>query len=442
MMLAVLAFIWNAHFGGPGLGDSVFAYAVASDPSGNVVVTGTIRGSPNTGFGGATLTSAGDTDIFIAKYTAAGAHSWSLRFGSTGPDVGYGIGTDSSGNVYVTGRFQGTVDFGGGPLVGQSNDIFVAKYSSAGAHIWSQRFGGTGVEVGTAISVMSNGTFAITGSYGFFGNGQTDFGGGVLTSAGQSDMFIAKYDSSGNHLWSKSIGGAGIESGMGIAIDSLGEVSATGYFGASMYLPCMAISSAGSLDGIAIKYSSSGTLMWARRFGGTTEDKGMAVALGSGGETVVTGYFNATASFGGSSHTSIGGVDTFLVKYLSAGTWSWDSAFSSSLGLEGNSNAVAMDTANNIAITGSMLQGIDFGGGALCPSCGTYDVYVAKFDSTGSHQWSNRYVATNDDHGNGIAFDPSGNVFVVGDYMEGVDFGGGTMPSPGGTDGFLVKFGP
>jgi chitodextrinase len=104
--------MWSTRFGGSTLSDSVIVNAVAVDANGNVVITGQLEGRAN--FGSTVLTSSGDRDIFIAKYSSSGAYQWSKRFGDTGSDIGYGIGVDTSGNVLVIGQFQGTVDFGGG----------------------------------------------------------------------------------------------------------------------------------------------------------------------------------------------------------------------------------------------------------------------------------------------------------------------------------------
>jgi hypothetical protein len=84
---------------------------------------------------------------------------------------------------------------------------------------------------------------------------------------------------------------------------------------------------------------------------------------------------------------------------------------------------------------------VDFGGGALAEN-GSYDIFAAKFSASGAHLWSKRFGVLYDDHGNAIVMDAGGNVIVVGDFFEGVDFGGGALQSPGGVDGFLVKFGP
>ena len=442
--LAAGDFSWQRSFGGPTLGDNVIVWAAATDSSGNVVIAGEMQGSVN--FGGSKLVSSGtERDVFVARYSSAGAHLWSQRFGSTGSDTGYGVGVDSGGNVYVAGTFSGTVNFGGGPLVSAGNsDIFLAKYSSAGAHVWSKRIGGTGTEVANGIAVKSNGTFGVTGQFGNFG-GPVDFGGGPLTSAGGSDAFVAEYASSGAHVWSRAIGGIGNDVGFSVAIDGTsGAVAITGIFTGSVSIACNGITSAGDTDGYVLQYSATGSLAWIRRFGGISSDRGTAIAIAPGGSVVLTGYFNNTADFGGGSHTSVGGADIFLAKYTSSGTWTWDKVFGTISGFGDLPKAVAVDSSGNIALTGSILGGVDFGGGPLCPTCSTYDVFVAKFTSAGTHVWSHRYVGGNayDDHGNAVTMDASGNVIVGGDFFDSVDFGGGNMTSPGGVSGFLAKFAP
>ncbi len=431
--------MWSKRFGGSTLSDSVIVNAVAVDVNGNAVITGQLEGRAD--FGGGTLISSGDRDVFIARYSSSGAYLWSKRFGSTGSDIGYGIGVDSSGNVFVTGQFQGTVDFGGGSLTSAGGtDIFVAKYSSSGAHLWSKRFGGTGNEVGYGIAVAGNGDMALTGYFGYFGSA-VDFGGGPLTSAGGPDLFVAKFSASGVHVWSRAVGGTGQDTGLSVGLDSGGNVVVTGYFQGTVNFGGGALTSAGGTDIFLMKYSASGAYVWAKRFGGASDDRGVGVAVVGTGEVVVTGYFNATADFGGGAQVSTGGVDIFLAKYSSTGAHTWSKVFGTSYGFGDIPRGVSLDASGNIALTGSILGPVDFGGGALAES-GSYDIFAAKFSASGVHLWSKRFGVLYDDHGNAIAMDAGGNILMAGDFLEGVDFGGGTLPSPGNIDGFLVKFGP
>jgi len=156
------------------------------DRSGNILVTGYFGGTID--FGGGPLNSAGNSDIFVAKFTADGSHVWSKRFGDTSEDRGSSVATDASNNVLFTGFFNGTVDFGGGPLTSAGlDDIYIAKFAADGSHLWSKRFGDTlPVDFGLSVAVDASGNVLVTGVFG----GTVDFGGGPLTSAGSGDIFV------------------------------------------------------------------------------------------------------------------------------------------------------------------------------------------------------------------------------------------------------------
>jgi hypothetical protein len=179
-----------AHLWSQRFGNSLddYGYWAAVDGSGNVFVTGKFIGTVD--FGGGNLTGAGNYEIFLAKYDAAGVHQWSQRFGSTGADIGYSVAADGLGNVVVTGHFNGTVDFGGGNLISAGGyDIFLAKYDAAGVHVWSKRFGSGNHDIGYSVADGSGNVF-VTGYF----SGTVNFGGGSLVSASFApDIFLAKY---------------------------------------------------------------------------------------------------------------------------------------------------------------------------------------------------------------------------------------------------------
>jgi hypothetical protein len=107
---------WSKGLGGGGID---LGTAATTDPAGSVVMAGYFNGTVN--LGGGNLVSAGGSDIFLAKYTAGGTHVWSLRLGSTTADIPVSIATDGAGNIFLTGFFTGTVDFGGGGLVSRAS---------------------------------------------------------------------------------------------------------------------------------------------------------------------------------------------------------------------------------------------------------------------------------------------------------------------------------
>jgi len=164
--------------------------AVAYDKSGNILVAGSFGGTIN--LGGTTLTSSGMDDVFVAKFSPAGQLMWAKGFGDSNVQTAAGIGVDSSGNVYVAGNFKGSINFGGGALSAAGTlfiDVFLAKLSSDGSHVWSKSFGDTNVQNVQGLAVDTAGDVVIAG---FFQN-DINFGGNTLTSNGLNEMFVAKF---------------------------------------------------------------------------------------------------------------------------------------------------------------------------------------------------------------------------------------------------------
>jgi fibronectin type III domain protein/beta-propeller repeat-containing protein len=308
--------LWSKRFGSAA--DAFGAesgYGVAVDGGGNVAVTGSFYGTVD--FGGGALRSAGDPDIFLVKLSAAGTHLWSKRFGAVGNnEAGNAVAVDGGGNVVLTGRFNGAVDFGGGALAGSGVDIFVAKFSSAGTHLWSERFGGTGsTDSGNGVAVDGSGNVVLTGNFG----GTTDFGSGALTSVGGDDIFVAKFSSAGTPVWSKRFGDpfsmAGFDVGRAVAVDGSGNVVVTGVFLGAVNFGGGALTGAGSTDVFVAKFSSAGTHLWSKRFGGTTIDEGLSVAVNGGSNVVVTGRFLSSINFGDGPLTAVGASDVFVTSF-------------------------------------------------------------------------------------------------------------------------------
>jgi len=245
--------IWSKIFGG---GNDDLANSVSVDSSGNVYITGYF-GSSTINFGGGTLNNAGGSDIFLAKFDSNGNHLWSKRFGKSSDDLGSSVSVDSSGNVYITGYFDSsTINFGGGVLSNAgSYDIFLARFDSNGNHLWSKRFGGGNDDLANSVSIDGPGNIYMTG---WFESSTIDFGGGALTNAnaGSRDIFLAKFDSNGNHLWSKRFGGSSDDLGHSVSVDSSGNVYGTGsFFGSNVNFGGCPLSSTGGYDIYLIKYA-------------------------------------------------------------------------------------------------------------------------------------------------------------------------------------------
>jgi len=365
-------------------------------------------------------------------------HLWSKRFGGSYADTGYSVSVDSSGNVYITGYFSSsTIDFGGGALTNANAgdyDIFLARFDSNGNHLWSKSFGGSSSDYGTSVSVDSSGNVYITGE---FGSSTIDFGGGALTNAGGWDIFLAKFDSNGNHKWSKRFGGSYADTGYSVSVDSSGNVYITGYFDSSTIdFGGGALTNAGNSDIFLAKFDSNGNHLWSKRFGGSSSDIGYSVSVDSSGNVYITGrFYSSTIDFGGGALTNAGYSDIFLARFDSNGNHKWSKRFGGSSDDRGSS--VSVDSSGNVYITGYFDSStIDFGGGSL-NGLGTF---LAKFDSDGKHLWSKSFVGGN---GYFVSVDSSGNVYGTG-YFQGsnIDFGGCPLSSAGGYDIYLIKYAP
>ena len=329
-------YVWANRIGGA---SNDIAYAIALDGSGNVHVTGYMQGSNvdfDPGAGTANLSSVGGRDIFIAKYDASGNYLWANRMGGTSSEVGYGIALDGSGNVHITGAFLSTTaDFD--PGVGTANlsnagndDIFVAKYDASGNYLWAGRTGGTNSDIGYGIAVDGSGNVHVTGS---FQGSNVDFDPGAGTanrsSAGNHDIFIAKYDVSGNYLWANRVGGASIDDGYGITLDGSGNVYATGAFlGANVDFDPGAgtanLSSVGNINMFIAQYDASGNYIWANRTGSVIA-RGNGLASDGSGNVLATGYFQGSDTDfdpgAGTANLSsgCGNRDAFAMRLSSAG---------------------------------------------------------------------------------------------------------------------------
>jgi hypothetical protein len=422
------------HLWGQRFGSTAYesGYALATDGEGNAYVTGCFQGTVN--FGGSALVSAGSEDIFLAKYDVRGHHLWSTRFGSTGMERSYALAMDASSNVFITGLFEGTVDFGGGGLVSAGGyDIFLAKYDADGIHRWSRSFGAFGPDVGNSVAVDGSGNAIMTGYF----NGTVDFGGGNIAGAGGGDIVLAKYTTSGAHQWSLGMGGTALDFGQSVAIDASGHVVVSGGFSGTVNFGGAGLVSAGGNDVFLAKYSSSGAHQWSQRSGSIGNDYGCAVALDASGAPVLSGRFEGTVNFGGSNLVSAGGCDIFLAKYNAGGVHQWSRAFG---GLDSDfGNSVVLDASGSVYVAGQFLGTVDFGGGNLV-SAGNADVFLSAYDANGVHQWSRRFGGPGMDTAMGVTLDDFGNLVTTGGFNYAMSFGGASLVSAGSYDAFLAKF--
>jgi len=328
----------RAILDGNASGDDITASNLLADAgtgiasSGDPLETAVSRIHADGGTGGVFVDNTGELSVDDLSPD----FGFALRAGAGNGDFGYSVATDSWGNVYVAGWFEGTVDFDPGAGVynltsAGDRDLFVAKYSSTGDLVWARNIGGTGDDRAKSIAVADDGSVYTTG----FFKGTVDFDPGAgtfnLTTAGVRDIFVSKLDSQGNFVWARSMGASGEDEGIGICVADDGSVYTSGFFrGTTDFDPgagTFNLTSAGGSDAFVSKLDSQGNFLWAGRMGGTSEEFAEDIVVGADGSVYTTGYFKGTADFdpgaGSVNLTSAGGDDLFVSKLDSSGNLLW-----------------------------------------------------------------------------------------------------------------------
>lgn len=284
--------VWARTFGGM---DSDAAEDVASTAGGQIVVTGSFKGKVNAA--GVELKSRGNEDIFLLELTDSGDLLWAKQYGHRKLDVGHKLAVDRQDNILFLGEFTDSADFGGGPLQSHGNrDVALVKLDSRGGHIWSKSFGSSLNEFGLGMAVDPAGNIAIVGSF----DDSIDFGAGALRSQGESDIYVAKFDATGMHMWSRAYGANREDIAAGVGTDKYGNVVVGGWFRQKVDFGGGPLEAAeANKDGFLLKLSADGRHVWSRRFGDRDHDQIRAIAVNDAGRTAVAGVFRFSLNLGG-----------------------------------------------------------------------------------------------------------------------------------------------
>ncbi|MBY0433214.1 MAG: gliding motility-associated C-terminal domain-containing protein [Cyclobacteriaceae bacterium] len=398
--------------------------------------------------------------LVLASLTAHAQYpelNWAQNFGSTLPlsDAGNAVASDAAGNIYVTGHFSGTVDFDNGPgtvnlTSAGSTDVFVAKFNSAGDLIWAKGFGGTQGDGGTAIAIDGVGNVLIAG--GFRGTADLDPGPGVVnfTSAGETDILACKLDANGNFLWAYAVGGISFDNGNSIALNTANDVVVTGNFRQTVdFDPGPGVTSftnVGLDDSFIVKLNgATGGLLWAKQVECGTTD----VTIDASNNILTTGAFIGTVDFDpGAGVFQLTGIanEAFVLKMDDNGNFVW------AVSMGGNSDDVAQairtDVAGNVYTAGKFVRGdgsphdFDPGPGVfqLTPvpdiNPSNSDIYVSKLTASGGFIWAKHLGGIGAEEPFALALDATGNVYTTGYFQGTVDFDPGSSSYSFTADGF------
>lgn len=351
-----------------------YATGIGAAPSGAVVIAGSFENTLN--FGGTPLVAAGGDDIFSAGFTAAGATSWSRRYGdATLYQRALDLAVDSRGEAVFVGRLNGTVNFGGAPLTGANSDIFVVKVDAGGNHVWSRAWGDAAMQVGTGVAVDASDNVLVVGQL----DGRVDLGGGPIGTG--TAVFLAKLSAAGGYTFARAF--ATTESAVKrtrVAADAAGNIYVAGNVRGTIDFGGGPAAGGGDFDVFVAKFDPAGRLLWHHEYGDAAVQELTDIAVDAAGNVALTGCFDGVMNFGGGPLTSLGG-DEFV-------------------------------------------------GG---------DVFVAKLGADGAHRFSARYGDAAAQRGQSVAIDARGDLVVAGEFRGAVDFGDGPLTSAGGTDIFVAR---
>ncbi len=297
---------------------------------------GTVDFDPGVGIDNATASAL--IDGFVLKLDPNGNRIIDVQFGGTGYDEVIAIAVDGSANIYVTGEFDGTVDLDPGSqstnYTADGYDIFVTKLDDVGNFVWGKQLGGPGTEIGNGIGVDGTGNVYLTGKF----TGTVDFdpsaGTTAYTADGFSDAYLTRLDASGNLIWAVKIGGAGLDEGKALTLDANGAVVWTGGFQDTIDIEIGGgvtnLYNAVGTDIFVAKFNPNISLAWAKNMGGDGTDWGYAIALDANESVLLTGQFTNDCDFdpdaGTANLTSLGENDIYVTK-LSLLTSIADAAF-------------------------------------------------------------------------------------------------------------------
>lgn len=443
---------WGTFYGGFGFDQG---YSAATDGSSNIYLTGETASTTAIATAGAyQTTKSGTFDAFVAKFNSAGTLVWATYLGGSGTDTGFGITTDASGNVYVTGSTASNTGIASCCSYQTSNaggyDIFLSKFNSAGTLQWSTYYGGTADDEGRDVVTDGAGNVYITGSTGSLTSIAT--AGGFQTSNAGSDAFLVKFSSAGALIWGTYYGDTGGEVGYSLAADGANNIyiagitqSASNLASTGAYQTSM---NGGTSDAFLVKFNSAGSRLWGTYYGGFGADIGYGVVTDASNNVYLTGQTGSSSliATAGAHQTAIGGggSDGFLVKFNSTGTRQWGTYYGGTA--FDDASGLAIDAGNNVYLIGSTSSA-----GGISTSWahqtalggGSTDAYLVKFNSSGVRQWGTYHGGNGADVGLAVFVDGSGRINITGRTTSTnamAPAGGYQTVNGGSTDLFLAQF--
>ncbi|MBC8048298.1 MAG: SBBP repeat-containing protein [Fimbriimonadaceae bacterium] len=463
---------WAYSFGSNDFYETDQAFDVETDEEGNVYMTGyyvdSVDFDPGPGEAFYYFSDVKKAGV-LAKYSPDAELLWVVPVGDYyGQAAGYEINFDNEGNVLWTGWVLGSVDFDPGPathLAGGSltaTSIFLAKYDSHGNYIFALAVDGNYPSSGKQIITDDDNNILIIGNFQStidFDPSGAEFS---LTSENfYGDLFFAKYSSSGDFIFAKSISATptsdNFDHGDYVAEDAAGNIFITGMFSGSCdFDPDAGVT---ELTGIAAdiffaKYDADMNLIWVKQIAGNDQKETHAIALDNDENIYIAGWYRGDMDMDASGneytleHSTDLSDDIFFAKYTNAGEIVW----AKTIGGYGYDYArsIAVDDEGLIYISGDFYSSVDFDPGSgvhlLEDTINHGDGFIALYDNNGNYlnasqiegsMWNETYIMN-------MHLNNAGDIYITGYFSQSADFdctnGDNILTSGGDYDFFLAKY--
>ena len=379
----------------------------------------------------------------VAATCAGGTVTGAAHFGSSATQEGRAVATDSSGNTYIAGYFQDTVNFGGGDLSSvNGRDIFVASFDSTGAHRWSQSFGGAGDQFALGIAV-DNGSVYVTG---YFSN--TLVWGGITLFAdnNQQDIFLGQLDANNGNTLSAAQYGDATHSQQAFAVAAAnGRVVVVGQMRGKLMGGPVNLDAVNDWHAFVLAFSADPTDIQSGAIFGDSGVSGQAFCrtvamdptrpdyLAMGGE------FSGKIDFGGGNLSSSGGFDGYIASLKISGP-AFTYLGAAAYGAAGDQRVRKLAYADDgiLKAVGYFATSIDLGCGLLTATA--TDSFVASITSAFSCKWSAQLRGNGGQYADAVSVFPGGDVDVGGSFDTELHIGALTKASAGGRDGFIAHY--
>ena len=430
---------WSKIYGDA---SSQYGLAVTHDATGNVIIAGAFSGSivfsPTVSISSVNSGNpmASNVDIFVAKFAPDGTPTWAHSYGDGKDQSARGVAVDAQGNVVVVGQFVGSVNFGGGTFtsVGPNfDDAFIVKLGPQGNHLWSKKFGDINSQVPHGVAVSAAGDIAMVGDF------QTNmtFDAIAINSTGDTDAFVAVFDSAGNAKWAKAFGDLAAQSAHAVSFDATGNVLITGDTSGAIDFGQGAQALTGTDNAWAAKLSGAGAVTWGKLYG-ASKASGEGIGADAMGNVFLAGDHEGKIDFGGGALDNTFGPNVYVAKLDPLGKEIWSHTYGDSQSQ--HTKGLSVDGKGHAVIVGSFSGAIDFGKGKLA-SGGGVDGFVAKLDTQGCGIWQKGFGDASFQSASGVSADTMGNVLITGSIAGTANLGGAVLTA-NGDDVFVAKLAP